>query len=476
VAPSVEIAQGRLSGFEDRGLQVYLGIPYAAPPTGPGRFRAPEPPEPWSGVRDGTRYGASAPQAAMKLEKFMSGFDVGAQSEDCLHLNVFTPGPGGRRPVMVWIHGGAFTLGSGSQKMYDLRRLARDGDLVCITLNYRLGALAFLHLAGLDPSLDTTACAGIQDQAAALRWVLLGLPEARGLFQRAIAQSGAAHWVNDAEAGTRVAQGFLDEAGLTRTGLEKLWELPWQTILAVQKAVEARVLRGTHSRPFRPVVDGRALPERPIDAIRSGHAASVPVVVGACRDEEKLFTLWDAGIREIDEAGVVKRADEAVPGHGRRLVEAYRQARAARGADTSPFEIHCAIHTDLVFRMPAVRLAEAQARRGADAFAYLVTWESAALGGKLGACHGIDLPFVLGQVGGEGKRLFSGSGPDAERLSREMMGAWIAFARSGDPNHPALAAWPVHDRRRRATMFFGRESAVVDAPLEAERRVWEGIL
>ena len=172
MADTVEIAQGRLSGFDDEGLRVFLGIPFAKPPTGWLRFRRPETPEPWGGVRDATRYGYSAPQAAMRLEKLMPGFDVGEQSEDCLYLNVFTPAAdGARRPVMVWIHGGAFTLGSSSQKMYDVRGLARQGDLVCVTINYRLGALAFTHLAGLDESLDTTACAGIQDQAQALRWV-----------------------------------------------------------------------------------------------------------------------------------------------------------------------------------------------------------------------------------------------------------------------------------------------------------------
>jgi para-nitrobenzyl esterase len=504
VGATVEVAQGRLSGFEDEGLRVFLGIPFARPPTGALRFRPPQPPEPWSGVRDATRYGCSAPQAAMRLEQGMPGFDVGEQSEDCLYLNVFTPGvDAARRPVMVWIHGGAYTLGSGSQRMYDLRALARRGDLVCVTINYRLGALAFTHLAGIDPALDTSACAGIQDQAQALRWVreniaafggdprqvtvfgesaggfsvgtLLGMPEARGLFDRAIPQSGAAHHTHDAEGGTRVARMLLEELGLAPGELARLWELPWPAILEAQQAVEARE-PGTHVRPFKPVVDGRALPQRPIDAIAAGLSSHVPVVVGACRDEEKLFTLWDSGARELDEPGLVKRVDALVPGHARALVDAYREARAARGTATSPFELWCAIETDRVFRMPAVRLAEAQSRHQAATWSYLVTWEAQAMGGRLGACHGIDLPFVLGQVGTKAAGLFAGSGPEAERLSREMMGAWIAFARSGDPNHADLVPWPAHDASRRATMLFGRQSEVADAPLERERLAWQGIL
>jgi para-nitrobenzyl esterase len=502
---TAEIAQGRLSGFEDAGLQVFLGIPFAKPPTGLLRFRPPRPAEPWSSVRDATRHGCSAPQAAMKLEKVMPGFDVGEQSEDCLYLNVFTPAAdAARRPVMVWIHGGAYTLGSASQKMYDVRGLARQGDLVCVTINYRLGALAFTHLAGVDPALDTSACAGIQDQVQALRWVreniaafggnpeqvtifgesaggfsvgtLLGMPEAKGLFERAMPQSGAAHLTNDAETGTRVARRLLEELGVAPGEVAKLWELPWQAILKAQQEVERRELEGTHSRPFKPVVDGRALSQRPIDAIAGGLSADVPVVVGACRDEEKLFTLWDPTVGELDEPGLVKRVDALVPGHGHALVDAYRQARAARGADTSAFELWCAIETDRVFRVPAVRLAEAQSRHQPATWSYLVTWESQAMGGKLGACHGIDLPFVFGQVGSKTGGIFAGSGPEAQRLSREMMGAWIAFARAGDPNHAELVSWPGHDETRRATMLFGRKSEVVEAPLEGERRAWEGIL
>jgi len=498
----VEIAQGRLAGFEDEGLEVFLGIPFAKPPVGALRFRAPEAPEPWAGVREAAQYGASAPQVPLQIESLMAGFDVGPQSEDCLYLNVFTPAAdGAKRPVMVWIHGGAFTLGSGSQKMYEMRRLARDGDLVAITINYRLGALAFTHLAGLDASLDTTACAGILDQAAALRWVrenvaafggdpgrvtifgesaggfsvgtLLGLPEARGLFDRAVPQSGAAHMANDEETGVRVARLFCEELSVPARSLDRLWELPVDAVLQAQQSIDAGLGR---LRPFKPVVGRGALPQRPIDAIAGGLSAEVPVVVGACRDEEKLFSLWDPAARELDEAGLVKRIDAVVPGQGHQLVDVYRSARAARGADTSPYELFCAVETDRVFRMPAVRLAEAQSRHQPATWSYLVTWESTAMGGKLGACHGIDLPFVLGQVGSRSVGMFAGSGPDAERLSREMMGAWIAFAHTGDPNHPDLMTWPGYDEECRSTIFFGRETQQVDAPLEDERRAWEGIL
>jgi para-nitrobenzyl esterase len=505
MGPIVETRQGKVEGFEEEGLRIFLGIPFARPPLGRLRFRAPEPPEPWRGMRDATRYGPSAPQAALELEEFMPGFDVGPQSEDCLYLNVFTPGPGGAlRPVMVWLHGGAYTLGSGSQRMYDFRRLARDGDVVIVTINYRLGALAFLHLAGLDPALDTTACAGTLDQVAALEWVrdnaesfggdpgcvtifgesaggmsvgtLLGTPSARGLFHRAIPQSGAAHRVNDPEAATRVASAFLEALGVTESELEAVWSAPVDAILKAQQQVEWGTGTPSHERPFCPAVEGRALPQPPIDAIRGGLSAAVPVMVGTCRDEEKLFSLWDPASRQLDEAGLVKRIDAVLPGQGARLVDAYRGARTARDADVSPFEIYSAIETDHIFRIPAVRLAEAQAAHQPRTFAYIVTWEASAMHGKLGACHGIDLPFVQGAIGSKSAGIFAGSGPEAERLSSEMMGAWLAFARSGDPGHQGMPDWPAYEATRRATMLFGRESRAADAPFDAERRAWDGIL
>ncbi len=501
MAGIVETRTGRIEGFQDAGLEIFLGIPYAAPPVGRRRFRGPEAPEPWSGVRDAKQYGASAPQAALELGATLPGFSVGPQSEDCLSLNVFTQAAdAGKRPVMVWIHGGAFTLGSGSQKMYDVRPLARAG-VVAVTINYRLGALGYLHLAGLDPALDTSACAGILDQVAALEWVrdniaefggdpgevtifgesaggmsvgtLLGMPRAKGLFHRAIPQSGAAHSASGSETATRVAETFLDELGLSAGSIEKVWDVPVDAVLSAQQRSADRLPMPQRLRAYRPVVDGRTLEQPPIDAIRAGLAADVPVLVGACRDEERLFTLWDPAAQELDDAGVAKRMDERQPGHGARLVEAYR---SARGDGPSAYDLYCAIETDRVFRIPAVRLAEAQAAHQLQTWAYLVTWEAQAMGGKLGACHGVDLPFVLGMVGSKAAGIFAGSGPEAERLQQEMMKAWLGFARSGDPNHDALCSWPRHDEARRATMFFGRDSHVEDSPFETERQAWQEVL
>ena len=492
---------GRVRGEREDDLHVFRGIPYARPPLGEQRFRPPEPEEPWAGVRDATRFGPSAPQREMRID-FLPGMEVGPQDEDCLYLNVTTPGvDGGRRPVLVWIHGGAFTIGSGSQPMYDPRRLARRGQAVLVTLNYRLGALGFLNLREpLGEAYAGSGCLGILDQVAALRWVrdsiaafggdpdnvtifgesaggmsvgtLLGLPAARGLFQRAILQSGAAHSTSSADEASRVLERML---ALLGTGAEGLREAPVQRLLEAQGQVAVEALGRGGILPFRPVVDGDALPEPPIDAIRRGAAAGVAVLAGATRDEWNLFALMDAGLAALDEAQALRRLERSLGERAREVFRAYRAARAERGAPADPRSVLLAIEGDRVFRIPAIRLAEAQSRHEPRTFKYLFTWESPLLGDLLGACHGVDVPFVFGAVDTPGADKFVGSGPAVRELAERTMDAWLAFARDGDPT-AALPEWAAYDARRRATMLLGPACRVEDDPLGAERSAWEGIL
>jgi para-nitrobenzyl esterase len=227
-------------------------------------------------------------------------------------------------------------------------------------------------------------------------------------------------------------------------------------------------------------VDGRSLPDHPIQAIQEGLSAGVPVMAGTTRDEWKLFGLMDPRSRTLDEAELLSRVEARVGGaeparRARGLVEAYRKAREGRFA-TEPADLFFAIESDRVFRIPAIRLLEAQARHQPRTWAYLMCWESPMMDGALGACHGIDVPFVFGSLARKGARMLAGEGPEAERLQSHMMEAWLAFARSGDPNPDGFPTWEPFDDTRRATMLFDRESAVEDAPLDAERRAWEGIL
>ena len=397
--------------------------------------------------------------------------------------------------MLVWIHGGAFTIGSGSQRMYDARPLVRKGDAVVVTLNYRLGALGFLAADGGD----ATPNLGLLDQLAALRFVreniaafggdpanvtvfgesaggmsvgcLLGMPSARGLFERAVPMSGAAHTVNTEEAAARVRADFCRELGVADGDLAALRAAPVDAILAAQARCEAAYFGHPLRLGFRPCIDGHALPERPIDAIRGGLAKDVDVLVGATRDEWRLFAMMDPASRQLDEAGLRKRLEARVPGHEDRILGAYREARPGE----SPAELFAAIESDRLFRIPAVRLAEAQSAHREGTFAYLFTWESPLFGGRLGACHGIDVPFVFGLIGSPGAEKFAGSGPEAEALADAATGAWLGFARSGRPGHAGLPAWPRFDAGR-PTMLFGRRCELALDPGGAERASWEGVL
>jgi para-nitrobenzyl esterase len=507
MATIVETHCGKLEGCEEEGLQIFRGVPFAEPPVGARRFRAPDPIAPWSGVRKALEFGPSAPQQSMLLP--LPGMDVGAMDEDCLYLNVYTPAAdAAKRPVMVWIHGGGFVIGSGSQPIYDGAPLARRGELVVVTINYRLGPLGFLYLTDLCPEIEGAAGnLGIRDQLAGLEWVrdniaafggdpenvtifgesaggmsvatLLGTPSAHGLFARAIPQSGAAHNVHSRETATKVAARFLEELGLSASDApEKLREVPPDKLLDSHQQTVLKLGTRLGLLPFQPLVDDELLREPPLAAIRDGSAAGAPLLTGTTRDEWKLFGMLDRGIRTLDGAGLAKRLSKQLPGADvEALIETYRRAREGSTASEIA-DLYFAIQTDRVFRIPAIRLAEAQAAHQPDTFCYQFNWETPSFGGALGACHAVELPFVFGVLDKEGAARFAGGGPGADRRSGCVMDAWIAFARCGDPAHPGLPGgrWDRYDSDRRATMMLGAECAIELAPGEAERRAWDGLL
>jgi para-nitrobenzyl esterase len=508
MARVIETSGGRIQGERRDGVERYLGIPFARPPLGRLRFRAPEPAEPWSGVRDATRFGGSAPQNPMALA-VLPGMEVGEQNEDCLYLNVYTPAAdAGRRPVLVWIHGGAFVIGSGSQAIYDGAPLARRGDTVVVTVNYRLGALGFLRLdqvAGSERGAGGNAA--VLDQVAALRWVrenierfggdprnvtifgesaggmsvgtLLGVPAAAGLFQRAIPQSGAALNGLPAEQADRTAARFLELCGVAPKRLDPLYELPVEKLLAAQGELLMRMQteRPRTGMSFQPVVDGAVLPELPQRAIERGSAREVSLLVGTTRDEWRLFGALDPSLGSLDERTLVERVAEFVPRErAAELVETYRKSRAERREPTEPKDLALAVETDRIFGIPATRLLEAQLRHRRDAYAYLVTWASPAMGGSLGACHAIELPFVFGTLDKPGMAQFAGSGAEADRLCARMMDAWLSFAREGDPSAPGLPTWRPYETESRATMLLGATCELARDPRGPERRAWDGLL
>jgi para-nitrobenzyl esterase len=505
--PEVETCYGRVRGSEVRGIRVFRGIPFARPPVGPRRFRGPERPEPWSGTLKATRPGAVAIQAGVPMLPFLNAGGA-PQSEDCLHLNVWTPGlDNARRPVLVWIHGGGFLIGSGSSLLYEGQGLARRGDLVVVTFNYRLGALGFAHLNGVcGDEFRGASNAGLRDQMAALEWVrvnierfggdpdnvtvcgqsagamsigaLLGAPNARKLFHRAICQSGAAHNVLTQDQANEIAEVFLGEIGGPPTSRKALARIPVARLLKAQGATNRRLTDRERLMVFLPVVDGDVIPEPPLAAIRRGDAANVPILVGTTLDEWKLFAPLE-GVPVLGEPALLQRLREMLPRVAPRAPEApvaarqYRDAVQARGGQTSPFEIWSAFQSARIFHVPASILAQVQNAARGPAYAYLFTWHPPALRRALGACHALDVPFIFGLTNHPIARPLTGLVPSAARLSRRMQNAWISFARSGHPGHESLPVWEPYDAETRATMVFGRQCHLADAPLEPERVLWE---
>ncbi|MFI1766594.1 carboxylesterase/lipase family protein [Streptomyces sp. NPDC020800] len=495
--PVLATSHGLVRGITGpEGIGVFKNIPYAAAPTGPNRFAPPRPPSAWNGIRDADAYGPTAPQAPYPppMDRLLP--EALVPGDDFLNLNVWTPDPAARLPVMVWIHGGAFTNGSGALTGYDGTAFARDG-VVLVTLNYRLGAEGFLHLG---PGDTGRANLGLLDQIAALTWVrdniasfggdpdrvtvfgqsagamsigaLLAMPAAKGLFHRAALQSGAAHHTLSPASAARVTARLAAILGVPPTRPD-FAAVPVQHLTAAQlrlrgeiSARPERALWGEAAlnlMPFEPVVDHDTLPRAPTDAIAEGVAAGVDVLVGCTGDEFRLYTV-PSGLGRTVTDGLVERTATGYglpPGRG---VAAYRAAFPAAG----PGELLAQIVTDWFYRVPALRLAEAQSRHGARAFVYEFAWSSPAFDGALGACHALDVPFVFDNLADPAFAPLLGDTPP-QVLADRMHGAWVSFATTGDPG------WPAHDERHRAVRRFATAPGTVHDPRGGLRALWDDV-
>jgi para-nitrobenzyl esterase len=492
VSATTEIAQGKLQGVARDGVLRFNGIPYARPPVGALRWRMPQAPEPWAGVRDAAGFGNIAPQVASAAGAVLGG-TPGTRSEDCLYLNVQTPAcDGGKRPVMVWIHGGAFNTGAGSVGTYSGKYLVPRGDVVLVTINYRLGALGFLNLAdATDGKLPGTGAEGLADQIAALAWVkaniaafggdpgnvtifgesaggmsvgaILAAPSARGLYHKAIPQSGASDIGFARERSAKIARHVLDTLGV-----DDPRALSWEAILEVQKHILETPRAVGAGMPFAPTIDGTVLPRRAIDCVREGSAAGIPVLTGTTRDEWKLFTVAAENLKTLDDAGLRKMT-------ARLAGEEQADAIAAAYDEGTPFDRWNAIMTDHSFFVPATRLLEAQGAH-APVYAYRFDWPSPFLNGALGACHALELGFTFGTFRMKGAEPFFGSGPDAEALSDAMIDTWLAFAHNDNPSNDTAGAFMRYDTDKRATTIFGNGLPhVTRAPNEGRRKAWDAV-
>jgi para-nitrobenzyl esterase len=496
---TVDTPAGCLAGLRHGAVTSFKGIPFARPPIGALRWRLPEPTEPWAGIRDATVFAPTCPQAPTQLETLM-GLAVGEQqSEDCLYLNVWTPAcDGEKRPVMVWIHGGAFVLGAGSHGVYDGTGLAELGAVV-VTINYRLGAFGFLALGlATDGRAPGSGAEGIADQILALDWVrrniacfggdpdnvtifgesaggmsvatLLASPAARGLFHKAIAQSGAADIGHAPDRSARVAHALLEEMGLETHETGKALDAPYSALIAAQIALIAKTNAGKDSRklgalPFQPTIDGALIPARPIQLLREGAGAAVPLLTGTTREEWRLFTAANPALRLMSAKNFGERVERLAGDHAPAMLAAYDEG--------SPYERFNALMTDKAFAVPADRLAQAQAHR-APVFTYRFDWRSNYLGGLMGACHALDIGFTFGTHNKGLVGAFFGTGVAAEALARDMMESWIAFARAGDPSTSATGTWPRYDAAARQTVIFGDGAPhLANAPNEQRLRAWD---
>ena len=392
MSATVSIHQGKLEGDEQGGLLVFKGIPFAAPPVGERRWLAPEKPASWTGVRDARRFGAVAHQNRVMLSALSAMVIDGEQSEDCLTLNVWTPAlDGKRRPVMVWIHGGGFTIGSSSQSLYDGSVLARRGDVVLVTVNYRLGPLGFIRLADVtDGKIPSSGNEGMLDQVAALEWVrdniaefggdpgnvtifgesaggmsvgtLLAMPAARGLFHKAIPQSGACHTGAPVARANRTAERVLSKLGVNTGDAAAIRALTPAQLLTGTMLADGKTPDPELGMAYQPVIDGTHVPRAAIEMVADGSASGVAVMVGSTLEEWKLFSLMDRVVAQA-RSRRPRRAHEPAPDAPQpptasSILTPRRAASVARRV--TPADLFTAIETDRIFRIPGVRLAQVQ--------------------------------------------------------------------------------------------------------------------
>jgi para-nitrobenzyl esterase len=428
--------------------------------------------------------------------------DPTGSDEDCLNLNVWTPAPDDAgRPVLVWLHGGGFTTGTGASALFAGRHLAAKG-VVVVTVNYRLGALGLLaHPEFAGDGYRGWGNWSLHDQIAALRWVqenvaafggdpgnvtlvgesagamsigtLLAVPEASGLFHRAVLQSGPPATASRRWASRR-AERLADFVGVPVGAMDALRRVPADLLVAATQRLAARApLDGGLPLPLLPVVDGGLLARAPGDMVTDGSAAAVPLLVGTTRDETALFTVADATNPGLDEERVVERLAQLVGPAAADVVATYRRARHDRGEAIGGRDLWTAVTTDYVFRLPLQVLAATHAKYQPRTYSYLFTWESPFMGGLFGSPHGLDIPFMFGTVEDPVVQVFAGSGPAASALSEQMQRAWIAFARHGDPSCEEVGEWTAYDPIRRPTMVFGPGGGVEEDPRRPERMAWE---
>jgi para-nitrobenzyl esterase len=503
-SPIVETASGRVRGMTSDGVHFFKGIPYGASTTGANRFMPPRQPEPWTGVRDTVVYAGRSPQAPAaaqrpELATVWGPVDTLPVGEDCLTLHVWTPGlDNGKRPVMVWLHGGAFSYGSANSPRYDSTRLARRNDVVVVAVNHRLNVFGHLDLSTIGGErFAQSGNAGVLDLVQALEWVrehaarfggdpgnvtifgqsggggkvsaLLAMPRAKGLFHKAIVQSGSSVRFAERERTTRLADAVLKHLGLRADQIDALQALP---VARLQEAVAPA--QATLPRPrqplldrynFGPVIDGSLLPGQPFDPGAPAVSDDIPVLIGGTKDESAIFlapddAVWNRTISEDE----LRRRVAAVAGDAADGLLAYYKRRDSSAGPTDRLITMLSASN---FGVRAVLQAERKAARGrAPTWMYSFDWETPAFGGRLKASHSVEVPFVFDTLHVIGEAHHK---PGAQALADRVSKTWASFARNGD------LPWPRYTADRRATMILDDDPRVIDDPDGEVRTVWSRV-
>lgn len=521
--PTAEVSTGRLQGLSYRAgrsqrmVRAFHGIPYAADPVGPLRFRAPQPAEPWGGLRDATGFGPSSMQSPTSLYSgTIPGNRVTATSERCLTLDVWAPDEPGDRPVLVWVAGGAYLTGGTSIETYDGSGMAADEGVVVVSVNYRLGVLGFgwfgepSRTGTGDSGAGDTNC-GLRDQLAALAWVkdnitafggepsnvtvfgesagagslahLLASPASAGLARRCILQSpGIDHtlYPDDVE---RVADALLNQLSIPRSQSARLWDVGAEDLVAAQEAVVLAMMTVLTSMPFHPFVDGDLIPASPSLAFGDGAAAGVDLLVSSTTDEMRLYPNPAADAAGPEALAIStqrylagRMGSDPGPERSRQLVDFYRDLLGSEGPTTGS-DVWAAIQTDGVMRLPARRIADSHAAHGGRTFVAQFAWSGPPLPGQWdpGSFHAIDLPFTFDTLDRVGWSAFLRAGPEAGELARQHVHAWSTFARDGTPEIPEVGQWPRCMAPEHQTMMLDAPCSRAVDPLADIAAAWDGL-
>ena len=495
----IKIKSGNLQGYINEGISIFKGIPYAEPPIGELRLNNPKSKKDWDDVLEATEFGPEAPQPY----NLNTPLPRPIQSEEnCLTLNIWTPANDSeKRPVMVWIHGGAFIYGSSSRRLYDGLHLVQRGNVVVVTINYRLGPFANFFIPGAK------ANAGMLDQILALEWVkdnigyfggdtenvtifgesagafsvcaLMVMPKAKGLFNRVIAQSGAAHPLGLRKSVLkRSSEELMSELNLKPDQIDTFRKLPWVDIIKATHRLNRKAASRGIRLSFSPYIDGDTIPHHPLKAINEGYAKDIELIIGSNFEESKFNHLVFPNFKPADLNNLSKRMN----GQLRLTIEkdydldniinTYRTSREKNKLPAEPQDILDAFNTDNTFRIPAIKFAEAQSKHQKNTYMYLFSWR---LPNIYGAMHGLEIGFIFNRFFNVDIPTLPKKSEETETLSKNMMDSWIRFARTGNPNHTSIPKWPSYDIENRSTIIFDKEIKIWDDPLKKERKMWFGM-